>query len=210
MTRGCYQLFLYLDRKSRIRIGKKGEYDFPKGYYIYTGSALNGLEGRTVLFTFDKGGIFEIVLTVTDMAGNFGNGTVIITVVDTGTVTGTVLDEYRKPVEGASVEIASSDGITYAMKTAPDGKFSVEVYHGSFTWNISKSGYHKISGNSSVDAMNETQLDLSNHPLKKEEKKGSSNISLIPIILLIVVIVALSAGGYLFMKRKRVDSKKHE
>jgi Uri superfamily endonuclease len=46
MTRGCYQLLLYLDKKSRIRIGKKGEYDFPKGYYIYTGSALNGLEGR--------------------------------------------------------------------------------------------------------------------------------------------------------------------
>jgi Uri superfamily endonuclease len=46
MTRGCYQLLLYLDRKSRIKIGKKGEYDFPKGYYIYTGSAQNGLEGR--------------------------------------------------------------------------------------------------------------------------------------------------------------------
>lgn len=46
MTRGCYQLLLYLDRKSRIKIGKKGEYDFPEGYYIYTGSALNGLEVR--------------------------------------------------------------------------------------------------------------------------------------------------------------------
>jgi Uri superfamily endonuclease len=46
MTRGCYQLLLYLNRKSRIKIGKKGECDFPDGYYIYTGSALNGLEGR--------------------------------------------------------------------------------------------------------------------------------------------------------------------
>jgi len=46
MTRGCYQLLLYLDRMSRIKIGKKVEYDFPEGYYIYTGSALNGLEGR--------------------------------------------------------------------------------------------------------------------------------------------------------------------
>ena len=46
MTRGYYQLLLYLDRKSRIKIGKKGGYDFPKGYYIYTGSALNGLEVR--------------------------------------------------------------------------------------------------------------------------------------------------------------------
>ncbi len=46
MTRGSYQLVLRLDRKLRIKIGKKGEYDFPPGYYIYTGSALNGLEGR--------------------------------------------------------------------------------------------------------------------------------------------------------------------
>jgi Uri superfamily endonuclease len=46
MTRGCYQLLLYLNRKSRINIGKKGEDDFPEGYYIYTGSAQNGLEGR--------------------------------------------------------------------------------------------------------------------------------------------------------------------
>ncbi len=46
MTRGCYQLLLYLKRKSRIKIGKKGEYDFPEGYYVYTGSAQNGLEPR--------------------------------------------------------------------------------------------------------------------------------------------------------------------
>ncbi|MCJ7458603.1 MAG: GIY-YIG nuclease family protein [candidate division Zixibacteria bacterium] len=46
MTRGNYQLLLYLDRKSRIKIGKKGEHDFPEGHYVYTGSALNGLEGR--------------------------------------------------------------------------------------------------------------------------------------------------------------------
>ena len=46
MTRGCYQLLLYLNRNSRIKIGKKVECDFPEGYYIYTGSALNCLEGR--------------------------------------------------------------------------------------------------------------------------------------------------------------------
>lgn len=46
MTKGFYQLVLYLDRKSRIKIGKTCEYIFSKGYYIYTGSALNNLEGR--------------------------------------------------------------------------------------------------------------------------------------------------------------------
>ncbi|HVP36917.1 MAG TPA: GIY-YIG nuclease family protein [Terriglobales bacterium] len=46
MTRGWYQLILQLDRNSRIKIGKKGEYDFPAGYYVYSGSALSGLEAR--------------------------------------------------------------------------------------------------------------------------------------------------------------------
>lgn len=46
MSKGFYQLVLYLDRKSQIKIGKKGEHLFLKGYYIYTGSAQNGLEAR--------------------------------------------------------------------------------------------------------------------------------------------------------------------
>ncbi len=46
MSKGLYQLVLYLDKKSRIKIGKKNECLFPKGYYIYTGSAQSGLEER--------------------------------------------------------------------------------------------------------------------------------------------------------------------
>jgi Uri superfamily endonuclease len=46
MSKGFYQLVLYLNKKSKIKIGKKGEYLFPKGYYIYTGSAQNYLEAR--------------------------------------------------------------------------------------------------------------------------------------------------------------------
>ncbi len=46
MSKGFYQLILYKDKESKIKIGKKGDANFPEGYYIYTGSALNGLEGR--------------------------------------------------------------------------------------------------------------------------------------------------------------------
>jgi len=46
MTKGLYQLVLYMDKRTQIEIGKKGEYIFPKGYYIYTGSAMNNLQGR--------------------------------------------------------------------------------------------------------------------------------------------------------------------
>jgi len=37
---------VYLPESVSIQIGKRGRFRFPKGYYLYTGSAKNGLEGR--------------------------------------------------------------------------------------------------------------------------------------------------------------------
>ncbi len=45
-TRGTYALVIFLPRRSTIRIGKLGAFDFPRGYYLYIGSALNGLAAR--------------------------------------------------------------------------------------------------------------------------------------------------------------------
>ncbi len=44
--KGVYQLLIYLSKSTHIRIGKKGTFGFPKGYYIYTGSAKRGLKAR--------------------------------------------------------------------------------------------------------------------------------------------------------------------
>ncbi|MCX8048973.1 MAG: GIY-YIG nuclease family protein [Methylohalobius sp.] len=41
-----YQLLIDLAAPQRIRIGKLGEFDFPAGRYIYTGSARRYLEAR--------------------------------------------------------------------------------------------------------------------------------------------------------------------
>ncbi len=46
MIRGVYQLLIRLDRDELIRIGRLGTFHFPAGYYIYTGSAMSGVEGR--------------------------------------------------------------------------------------------------------------------------------------------------------------------
>jgi Uri superfamily endonuclease len=46
VAKGIYQLLIYLPKNVSIIIGKKGKFRFPKGYYIYTGSARNGLEKR--------------------------------------------------------------------------------------------------------------------------------------------------------------------
>ncbi len=41
-----YCLIIKLIQNSRIRIGKLGEMNFKKGYYIYVGSALNSIDSR--------------------------------------------------------------------------------------------------------------------------------------------------------------------
>lgn len=43
---GTYALVMVLEVEDRLRIGKLGIRNFPPGYYVYTGSALNGLPGR--------------------------------------------------------------------------------------------------------------------------------------------------------------------
>ena len=43
---GCYSLIISLRRKKTIRVGKLGLARFPKGKYVYTGSAMKGLAAR--------------------------------------------------------------------------------------------------------------------------------------------------------------------
>lgn len=45
-TPGLYQLNLWLAHPVTIQVGRLGRFLFPAGRYIYTGSALNGLERR--------------------------------------------------------------------------------------------------------------------------------------------------------------------
>ena len=170
--------------------------------FTYDGKT-KSLEGKVVSFVFDKGGIFEIILTVFDRAGNKGNDTVVVTVVDTGTVTGTALDPDGRPVEGAAVEITASDGETCTTQTAADGTFAARVFHGPFGWKISKSGYHAISGNSSVGAMNQTRLDLPGMPAVKNGQGTQSGNWPTVALLVAAVAAAACAGGYILAKRKR-------
>ncbi|MHC4606159.1 MAG: GIY-YIG nuclease family protein [Planctomycetota bacterium] len=46
MKPGTYALVLKTDRPLRLKVGALGRFLFPAGYYVYVGSALNGLEGR--------------------------------------------------------------------------------------------------------------------------------------------------------------------
>lgn len=41
-----YQLLIEVARRVRVRIGRLGEFDFPAGRYIYTGSAQRNFEAR--------------------------------------------------------------------------------------------------------------------------------------------------------------------
>lgn len=44
--RGVYFLVIKLGKTQEIKVGKLGKFSFPKGYYIYTGSALKNLDAR--------------------------------------------------------------------------------------------------------------------------------------------------------------------
>ncbi|MCH7744999.1 MAG: GIY-YIG nuclease family protein [Chloroflexi bacterium] len=45
-AKGSYVLVLSLTESKRLSVGKLGTFDFPAGYYLYFGSALNGLQAR--------------------------------------------------------------------------------------------------------------------------------------------------------------------
>jgi Uri superfamily endonuclease len=46
MTKGVYQLLIRLDTDETIPVGKLGTFAFPAGFYVYTGSAMGGLDAR--------------------------------------------------------------------------------------------------------------------------------------------------------------------
>ncbi|MBS1259331.1 MAG: hypothetical protein MAG551_02401 [Candidatus Scalindua arabica] len=43
---GIYNLIIKLSKDREVKIGRLGTFVFPRGFYIYTGSAQNGLEKR--------------------------------------------------------------------------------------------------------------------------------------------------------------------
>ena len=44
--KGCYCLIIKVEENKNLKIGKKLKVEFKKGYYVYIGSAMNGLESR--------------------------------------------------------------------------------------------------------------------------------------------------------------------
>jgi Uri superfamily endonuclease len=46
ILKGTYCLLIHLKQNSQIKVGKIGEINFKRGYYMYVGSALNSLEAR--------------------------------------------------------------------------------------------------------------------------------------------------------------------
>jgi len=159
------------------------------------------IEGDVVSFQFDDGGLYNIILTVFDLSYNYGDDTINITVVDTGNIRGTVIDNDGRHIEGARVEIIANNGKTYTGITNSDGTFSVEVFSGNITWKITKQGYKSISGISYVSPFEDFVLNLSDTPLIKEKSSSPPIVPvLIPIILLLLIIIGIFI--FIFLRRK--------
>ncbi len=45
-TPQSYQLFIHIKEDITLKIGKLGYFEFPAGYYVYTGSARRNIEAR--------------------------------------------------------------------------------------------------------------------------------------------------------------------
>ncbi|MBN1539176.1 MAG: PKD domain-containing protein [Candidatus Thermoplasmatota archaeon] len=162
------------------------------------------LLGEEVTFTFVKGGTYEVLLTVSDGSGNTDQDSVMIYVIDKGTVSGTVLDDEEQPVEGALVEITASDGNVYSATTGSDGSFSLEVPYGPFAWKISKDGYETISGTGTVAAMGDADIDLSGEPMVREKEDGKDS-NLLLWILIVIILIAIVVLYFLMRSKKTKD-----
>lgn len=44
----CYQLLIHKERDTCVQVGRLGFRDFPRGYYVYTGSARKNLSHRVL------------------------------------------------------------------------------------------------------------------------------------------------------------------
>jgi PKD repeat protein len=166
------------------------------------------LTGIEATYIFTVPGTYEITLFVQDAALNYAEDTVIITVVGTGTLTGTVVDENGDPIDGAEIFVLCSDGITYTGISDQDGSFSIDVYYGNTTWTIKSSGYKDRTGTAYVEAMGSSSLPSSETALKKEKER--SGIFLIVIIAVIVLILVIGLVSFLITRSKKKPEVEEE
>ena len=159
------------------------------------------LEGENVSFDFDESGDFQVFLTVVDRFGNQARDSCTISVIRDGTLTGTVLDENGNAVEGATVEILTSDGETLTTETGVTGYFTIQIPEGAYEWRISKEGFDTSSGTSSIKALETKEMESSECELTGERSGILLFVLLFLLVLIIVVIMAAVLGILLFRKR---------
>jgi parallel beta-helix repeat protein len=172
--------------------------DGPFSQFVWTfeyGGSHKELVGVYTGFLFEIPGTYPINLTVTDWASNAGRDSMILTVVENGTVTGVLFSSNEHPVKGAVVDLFLN-GIGFTTKTDDYGSFSIDVPAGEYTYRIYKPGYHDISGNVTVRAMESTVLDL---PPMRE----APNYTWIVIMAGLTVIASALAIAILVIARSR-------
>ncbi len=169
--------------------------------FIYSGEEVI-LEGEEVQYKFNEAGTYEITLTVIDGNGNKDQDTVIITVYNTGTLTGSVIDNHGNGISGAKVTVTDPGGNEYSSTTGTNGSFSISVPEGQVTWKIEKGGYGNLEGTSSISIMEETKLDGTKTVMKRTDDKGSPFILIMIIILVIVILLGFVIGFIIIRKKK--------
>lgn len=109
---------------------------------------------RTVSYTLTKIGVIEVTLTVTDPIGLSASDSLIITVseapTDSGSIEGFVKEDAGQPIVGATVVIESEDR---QSSTDATGHYSFTLAPGAYTLNVSAGGYENASGGTTVETL---------------------------------------------------------
>ena len=112
------------------------------------------LTGQTVSYTFEDVGLINVTLTVTDPGGLSGSDILVVNVTEplenSGWITGYVKTPADLPVVGATVTVG-----TTSQETNLTGAYEINMVAGTYTVNVTKSGYTESSEEVTVVA-NET------------------------------------------------------
>jgi len=168
------------------------------------------LFGKKVPYVFNFGGTYEIILSLKDEFDNWGSDMLLVTVLSSATVSGTLVDNEGNILSGATILITDSSGKETSTTTDENGRYELVIQFGNYSWMITKGGYGTLSGVEYIGVGENSKISSENIIIKKKEGSSGGPIGLILVIILLILVLAVGIGITLFMIRKKKNDVNDE
>lgn len=150
--------------------------------------------------SYTAGGTYAVSLTVIDNDGASGTETKYITVIELGTITGTVKDVADNPISSATIKLFNA-GATTVLETATtnsNGEYTIsEIATGTYDIEASKSGYDNNKNTNKIIYSGKNTINfVLTAPSSPSDDKGTPGFELIFAVCAIALV--------LFWKRRRI------